>query len=210
MKNSRKQGNSPTSIDFGKVPSAKLPTQLGDFIIYGFQDPESREEAVALVSGIPNPDTATLVRIHSQCLTGDVFSSKRCDCGDQLLAAMDLIAKAERGVLVYQLQEGRGIGLVNKIHAYELQDEGFDTVAANKELGFEADLRDYRLPAEILKYLGATRIYLLSNNPEKVQGLEQEGILVEKRVPLEIDPHSLSEDYLRIKKEKLGHILDKV
>ena len=210
MKNIRKQGNPPKSIDFGKVPSAKLPTQLGDFIIYGFQDPESGEEAVALVSGNPNPDTTTLVRIHSQCLTGDVFSSKRCDCGDQLIAAMDLIAKAESGVLVYQQKEGRGIGLVNKIHAYELQDEGFDTVAANKELGFEADLRDYRLPAEILKYLGATRIHLLSNNPEKVQGLEQEGILVEKRVPLEIDPHSLSEDYLRIKKEKLGHILDKV
>lgn len=210
MNNSRTQQNTPTSMDFGKVPSAKLPTQLGDFIIYGFQDPESGEEAVALVSGNPNPDTTTLVRIHSQCLTGDVFSSKRCDCGDQLVTAMDLIAKSGCGVLVYQQREGRGIGLINKIHAYALQDQGLDTVAANKELGFEADLRDYRMPAEILKYLGATRIHLLSNNPEKIQGLEQEGIIVEKRVPLEIDPHSQSEDYLRIKKEKLGHILDKV
>ncbi|MBN2319447.1 MAG: GTP cyclohydrolase II [Acidobacteria bacterium] len=210
MKNSRTKQNFPTSIDFGKVPSAKLPTQLGDFIIFGFQDRESGEEAVALVSGNPNPDSAALVRIHSQCLTGDVFSSKRCDCGDQLIAAMDLIAKSGCGVLVYQQKEGRGIGLVNKIHAYALQDGGLDTVTANKELGFEADLRDYRMPAEILKYLGATRIHLLSNNPEKVQGLEQEGIVVEKRVPLEIDPHSLSEDYLRIKKEKLGHILEKV
>ena len=126
------------------------------------------------------------------------------------MVAMDLIAKSKAGVLVYQQKEGRGIGLINKIHAYELQDKGLDTVAANKELGFDADLRDYRMPAEILKYLGATRIYLLSNNPEKVQGLEQEGIKVEKRIPLEIDPHSLSQDYLKIKKEKLGHILDKV
>ena len=139
-----------------------------------------------------------------------MFSSNRCDCGDQLKAAMSLIAKAKVGVLVYQQQEGRGIGLINKIHAYELQDQGLDTVAANIELGFEADLRDYRMPAEILKYLGATRIHLLSNNPEKVQGLEQEGICVEKRVPLEIPPHSLTRDYLKIKKEKLGHILNKV
>jgi len=210
MNNNRIQQHLSTSINFGKVPSAKLPTQLGDFIIYGFQDPDSGEEAVALVSGNPSPDSRTLVRIHSQCLTGDVFSSKRCDCGDQLMVAMDLIAKSKAGVLVYQQKEGRGIGLINKIHAYELQDKGLDTVAANKELGFDADLRDYRMPAEILKYLGATRIYLLSNNPEKVQGLEQEGIKVEKRIPLEIDPHSLSQDYLKIKKEKLGHILDKV
>ena len=210
MSNSRTEQGSPTSMDFGNVPSAKLPTELGEFIIYGFQDADSGEEAVALVSGNPNPDKTTLVRIHSQCLTGDVFASRRCDCGDQLLAAMDLISKSEAGVLVYQQKEGRGIGLVNKIHAYALQDDGLDTVTANKELGFEADLRDYRMPAEILKYLGATRIHLLSNNPEKIQGLEKEGIRIEKRIPLEIDPHSLSEGYLRIKKEKLGHILDKV
>jgi 3,4-dihydroxy 2-butanone 4-phosphate synthase/GTP cyclohydrolase II len=197
-------------MNFDKVPHAKLPTRLGEFTIYGFRDLDSGEEAVALVAGNPDPQTAALVRIHSQCLTGDVFSSKRCDCGDQLEAAMSLIAKAEAGVLVYQQREGRGIGLINKLHAYELQDQGLDTVAANITLGFEADLRDYRMPAQILKYLGATRIHLLSNNPEKVQGLEREGICVEKRVPLEIPPNSLTRGYLKIKKEKLGHILNKV
>jgi 3,4-dihydroxy 2-butanone 4-phosphate synthase / GTP cyclohydrolase II len=197
-------------MNFDKVPCAKLPTPVGEFTIYGFRDLDSREEAVALVVGTPNSQTASLVRIHSQCLTGDVFSSMRCDCGDQLVAALSLIAKSGCGVLVYQQQEGRGIGLINKIRAYELQDQGLDTVAANIELGFEADQRDYRMPAEILKHLGATRIHLLSNNPEKVQGLEQEGIVIEKRIPLEIAPSSLTQDYLRIKKEKLGHILDKV
>jgi 3,4-dihydroxy 2-butanone 4-phosphate synthase/GTP cyclohydrolase II len=207
---SQKQPSSATVMNFDKVPRAKLPTRLGEFIIHGFRDLDSGEEAVALVVGNPQPNTIALVRIHSQCLTGDVFSSQRCDCGDQLEAAMGLIAKAESGVLVYQQKEGRGIGLINKIHAYELQDQGFDTVAANMELGFEADLRDYRMPAEILKCLGATRIHLLSNNPEKVQGLEHEGICVEKRIPLEIPPNSLTRAYLTIKKEKLGHILDKV
>jgi 3,4-dihydroxy 2-butanone 4-phosphate synthase/GTP cyclohydrolase II len=197
-------------MNFDKVSRAKLPTRLGDFTIYGFRDQDSGEEAVALVVGHPDPSTVALVRIHSQCLTGDVFSSRRCDCGDQLETAMSLIAKAESGVLVYQQKEGRGIGLINKLRAYELQDLGLDTVAANIELGFEADLRDYRMPAEILKYLRATRIHLLSNNPEKVQGLEKEGILVEKRVPLEIPPNSLSRKYLKSKKEKLGHILNKV
>ena len=206
----RQAGRSKYAMNFDKVPCAKLPTRLGVFKIYGFRDKDSGEEAVALVVGSPNPDEVSLVRIHSQCLTGDVFSSKRCDCGDQLEAAMDRIAKSKTGVLVYQQQEGRGIGLINKIHAYELQDQGLDTVAANIELGFEADLRDYRMPAEILKYLGATRIHLLSNNPEKVQGLKQEGILVDKRLPLEIPPHSLTKGYLKIKKEKLGHILSNV
>jgi len=197
-------------MNFDKVPRAKLPTRLGDFIIHGFRDLDSGEEAVALVAGDPNPATVALVRIHSQCLTGDVFSSKRCDCGDQLAAAMSLIAKAKSGVLVYQQKEGRGIGLINKIHAYELQDMGLDTVAANLELGFDADMRDYRMPAEILKYLGAIRIHLLSNNPEKVEGLKREGIAVEKRIPLEIPPNSLTRKYLKIKKEKLGHILNNV
>jgi 3,4-dihydroxy 2-butanone 4-phosphate synthase / GTP cyclohydrolase II len=197
-------------MNFDRVPSAKLPTRSGEFTIYAFRDLDSREEAVALVVGTPHSRSASLVRIHSQCLTGDVFSSKRCDCGDQLEAAMALIAKSGAGVLVYQQQEGRGIGLFNKIHAYELQDQGLDTVAANLELGFEADQRDYHMPAEILKYLGATRIELLSNNPEKVQGLEREGICVEKRIPLEITPSSHTHDYLKIKKEKLGHILNKV
>jgi 3,4-dihydroxy 2-butanone 4-phosphate synthase/GTP cyclohydrolase II len=197
-------------MHFDRIPRAKLPTRLGDFTIYGFRDANSGEEAVALVAGNPHPETTTLVRIHSQCLTGDVFSSRRCDCGDQIEAAMRLIAKAKAGVLVYQQQEGRGIGLINKIHAYELQDRGLDTVAANEKLGFEADLRDYRMSAEILKYLGAVRVQLLSNNPEKVQGLEREGICVIKRVPLEIPPNSMSRGYLKIKKEKLGHLLDGV
>jgi 3,4-dihydroxy 2-butanone 4-phosphate synthase / GTP cyclohydrolase II len=211
LKNSLKQPSRLHYVmNFDKVPRAKLPTHLGDFIIYGFRDLDSGEEAVALVAGTPTPDVSVLVRIHSQCLTGDVLSSKRCDCGEQLEAAMSLIAKAPAGVLVYQQKEGRGIGLINKIHAYELQDSGLDTVAANNELGFEADLRDYRMPAEILKYLGATRIRLLSNNPEKVQGLEQEGILIKQRIPLEITPNSSTRNYLRIKKEKLGHILNKV
>jgi 3,4-dihydroxy 2-butanone 4-phosphate synthase/GTP cyclohydrolase II len=183
---------------------------VGQFTIYGFRNLDSGEEAVALVAGKPGPRKLSLVRIHSQCLTGDVFASKRCDCGDQIDAAMRLIAKAEAGVLVYQQKEGRGIGLINKIHAYELQDQGLDTVAANIELGFDADLRDYRMPAAILKYLSATRIELLSNNPEKVMGLKREGIRVEKRVPLEIRPHSQTRHYLKIKKEKLGHILHEV
>lgn len=198
------------AVKFDKVPRAKLPTRLGEFTIFGFRDLNSGEEAVALVAGNPDPGKPALVRIHSQCLTGDVFSSKRCDCGDQIETAMTLIAKAEAGVLVYQQKEGRGIGLINKIHAYELQDEGLDTVAANIELGFDADMRDYRMPAEILKYIGATRIHLLSNNPQKVQGLEQEGIIIEKRIPLEIPPNSQTRRYLKVKKEKLGHILSNV
>lgn len=209
-KSQEQPGRSIPAVRFDKIPRAKLPTKLGEFTICGFRDVNSGEEAVALIAGSPDPGKPTLVRIHSQCLTGDVFASKRCDCGDQIEAAMILIGKADAGVLVYQQQEGRGIGLINKIHAYELQDEGLDTVAANIQLGFDADLRDYRMPAEILKYLGATRIHLLSNNPEKVQGLQKEGIIIEKRIPLEINPSSQTHRYLKVKKEKLGHILSKV
>jgi 3,4-dihydroxy 2-butanone 4-phosphate synthase/GTP cyclohydrolase II len=203
-------GVSPQTMNFDKVPRAKLPTRLGEFAVYGFRNPESGEEAVALAAGDLAADGPALVRIHSQCLTGDVFASERCDCGDQLHEAMRRISASGRGVLVYQQQEGRGIGLLNKIHAYELQDQGLDTVAANIELGFEADQREYRFPAEILKYLGATRIRLLSNNPEKVIGLEREGIQVVERVALEIPPNSSTQEYLKIKKEKLGHLLSKV
>ena len=195
---------------FEKVPQAKLPTRYGIFTIYGFRDSDSGEEAVALVVGNPQPATLSLVRIHSQCLTGDVFASGRCDCGDQLHAAMRLISESGLGVLVYQQQEGRGIGLINKIHAYELQDRGLDTVSANERLGFKPDEREYHLPAEILKYIGARRIRLLSNNPEKVQGLEKEGISVEQRIPLEITPNSSTVNYLKTKKRKLGHLLSKV
>jgi GTP cyclohydrolase II len=197
-------------MKFEKVPRAKLPTRWGDFTIYGFQDPDSGEEAVAVVAGTPGPQTPVIVRIHSQCLTGDVLASDRCDCGDQLHAALMVIGRAGTGVLVYQQQEGRGIGLINKIHAYELQDQGHDTVAANEMLGFKADQRDYRMPAEILKYLGATNVRLLSNNPDKVRGLEVEGVRVSERLPLEIPPRASTKDYLKIKKEKLGHLLSQV
>lgn len=197
-------------MSFDKVPQAKLPTRVGDFTIYGFRDQETGEEAVALVAGDLQEEGAVLVRIHSQCLTGDVLGSVRCDCGDQLHEAMRLIAESGRGVLIYQQQEGRGIGLINKLHAYELQDQGMDTVAANIELGFEPDQREYRIPADILKYLGALRIRLLSNNPDKVIGLEKEGIRVEERLSLEIPPISSTQDYLKIKKEKLGHLLSNV
>jgi len=197
-------------MDFGKVPRARLPTRYGEFTVYGFKDPESGEEAVALVAGNPRPESVTLVRIHSQCLTGDVLASDRCDCGEQLHTALTMIAESGLGVLVYQMQEGRGIGLINKIRAYELQDQGLDTVAANEQLGFRADHREYRMPAEVLKYVGVCLIRLLSNNPEKVQGLEREGIRVEQRIPLEISPRSSTQEYLKTKKEKLGHLLSKV
>ncbi len=197
-------------MSFDKVPRAKLPTVAGEFIVYGFRDQETGEEAVALVAGDLQGDSPVLVRVHSQCLTGDVLGSVRCDCGDQLHEAMRLIAESGRGVLIYQQQEGRGIGLINKLRAYELQDQGLDTVAANLQLGFEPDQRDYRVPAEILKYLGALRIRLLSNNPDKVLGLEREGIRVEERLSLEIAPVSSTQDYLKIKKEKLGHLLSNV
>jgi GTP cyclohydrolase II len=194
----------------GKVPQAKLPTRFGEFTIYGFRDEDTGEEAVALVSGQISPGSSILVRIHSQCLTGDVFASERCDCRDQLHTALGLIARSGSGILVYQQQEGRGIGLINKIRAYELQDQGLDTVAANEHLGFEADQRQYQLPAEVLKYLGALRVRLLSNNPDKVRGLESEGIRVEERIPLEIPPKSSTRDYLEVKKRRMGHLLSSV
>jgi 3,4-dihydroxy 2-butanone 4-phosphate synthase / GTP cyclohydrolase II len=194
----------------GKIPRAKLPTRFGEFTIYGFRDEDTGEEAVALVSGQIIPGSSILVRIHSQCLTGDVFASERCDCRDQLHTALGLIARSGSGILVYQQQEGRGIGLINKIRAYELQDQGLDTVAANEHLGFEADQRQYQLPAEVLKYLGALRVRLLSNNPDKVRGLESEGIQVEERLPLEIPPKSSTRDYLEVKKRRMGHLLSSV
>jgi GTP cyclohydrolase II len=194
----------------GKIPQAKLPTRFGEFTIYGFQDEDTGEEAVALVAGRINPESSALVRIHSQCLTGDVFASERCDCRDQLHIALGLIARSGSGILVYQQQEGRGIGLINKIRAYELQDQGLDTVAANEQLGFEADQRHYQLPAEALKYLGVSRVRLLSNNPDKVRGLQSEGIQVEERVPLEIPPKSSTRDYLEVKKRRMGHLLSSV
>jgi GTP cyclohydrolase II len=189
---------------------AELPSRFGEFRAVAFGNPIDGKEHLAIVRGEVRGRSDVPVRIHSECLTGDVLGSLRCDCRDQLIAALEALGRETHGVLLYLRQEGRGIGLTNKIHAYELQDQGMDTVAANLELGFLADHREYRLPAEILKYLGAKRVRLLSNNPDKVQGLETEGILIEERVPLEITPNSSTQDYLKVKKEKLGHILSKV
>jgi len=194
-----------------QVASADFPTRWGQFRIYGFQGETDTgvtpriEEAVALVMGDVK-SAPPLVRIHSQCLTGDVFHSLRCDCRQQLELSLSLIAEECAGVLIYEQQEGRGIGLMAKLQAYELQDSGLDTVEANERLGFKADHRDFTLPAEILKALGITRVRLLSNNPDKVEALERAGVRVIERVPCEVTPSPHAEEYLKTKKEKLGHL----
>jgi GTP cyclohydrolase II len=193
-----------------KVAEAAFPTKFGAFRIFGFESLDKSENVLALVTGNPSEDTSALVRIHSQCLTGDVFGSARCDCGDQLHFAMNAIANNSSGILVYQLQEGRGIGLMNKLLAYELQDEGHDTVEANHHLGFEADHRNYELCAAVLRYFAVTRVRLMSNNPRKFAGLESAGITIVERIPIEITPSDSTENYLRTKKMKLGHLLSKV
>ena len=192
-----------------KVAEAEFPSRFGDFRIFGFDGTYAgrREEAVVLRMGELAGEPPPLVRIHSQCLTGDVFHSLRCDCRAQLELSLERIAEEGRGLLIYEHKEGRGIGLLNKLRAYELQDHGADTVEANERLGFEADLRNYRLPAEILLYFDVTRVRLLSNNPKKIQALERAGVQVVERVPCEIPPLDSSETYLRTKKEKLGHLL---
>jgi GTP cyclohydrolase II len=192
------------------VARAALPTRFGRFTIYGFRGNGEQEEAVALVRGKMNRKTAPLVRVHSQCLTGDVLTSLRCDCRAQLELSLKKIGAAASGVLLYLPQEGRGIGLMNKLRAYELQDQGMDTVEANEKLGFAADARDYNFPAQILKKLGATRIRLLSNNPEKVRQLESSGIKVVERVPCQPRVSKISRAYLKTKKRKMGHLLDGV
>jgi len=200
----------PSRTSIRKLAEANFPTRWGDFRIMGFEGlfrgDRRVEEAVALVMGDIH-SAPPLVRIHSQCLTGDVFGSVRCDCRQQLEMALSLIAKAGAGVLVYELQEGRGIGLMAKLQAYELQDKGLDTVQANEQLGFKADHREFQLPAEILKALGLKAVRLLSNNPQKVAALEAAGVKVTERVPCEVEPHAASEKYLRTKKQKLGHLL---
>jgi len=195
------------ATDVKQIASADFPTRWGRFKIYGFEGTFGgrKEEAVALVMGDVR-SSPPLVRIHSQCLTGDVFGSLRCDCRAQLEMALSMIAEAGAGVLIYEQQEGRGIGLMAKLQAYQLQDEGLDTVEANERLGFKADHREYALPAEILKALGVTQVRLLSNNPDKVSALEHSGIHVTERVPCEVPPSSHAEDYLKTKKEKLGHL----
>jgi GTP cyclohydrolase II len=190
------------------IARAELPTRYGRFTIYGFQGRGAEEEAVALVRGNLRGRSAPLVRVHSQCLTGDVLTSLRCDCRAQLELSLQKIGRAPSGVLLYLPQEGRGIGLMNKLRAYELQDGGMDTVEANESLGFAADARDYDFSAKILKELGATRIRLLSNNPEKVRQLERAGIRVVERVPCQPRVSGISRAYMQTKKTKLGHLLD--
>jgi len=217
-----------TSSRVKQVAAANFPTRWGNFRIYGFEgnfqdlpdglaaeDAERlaregkverrKEEAVALVMGDIH-SAPPLVRIHSQCLTGDVFGSMRCDCRQQLELSLSLIAEAGAGVLIYEEQEGRGIGLMAKLQAYELQDSGLDTIEANEELGYDADYRQYTLPAEMLKKLGVTSVRLISNNPEKVAALENAGIKVVERVPADVEPYEHAEKYLQTKKDRMGHL----
>src|SRR5215468_3322309 len=189
------------------IAYAELPSKWGRFTIHGFTGSGPQEEAVALVRGKLNGKIAPLVRVHSQCLTGDVLNSVRCDCRAQLELSLKKIAKAPSGILLYLPQEGRGIGLMNKLRAYQLQDQGMDTVEANEALGFASDAREYEFPAEILKQLGAKRIRLLSNNPEKVRQLEESGIEVVERVPCQPRVSKISHKYLKTKKSKMGHLL---
>lgn len=197
-------------LRLAKVAEANFPSRFGHFRIHGFQARRGRaaEDAVALTMGDVGAPCPLLVRIHSECLTGDVFHSLRCDCRAQLELSLSMIAEEGRGILIYEHKEGRGIGLLNKLRAYQLQDGGADTVEANERLGFEADLRDYELPPAILHHFGATRVRLLSNNPDKIAALERAGITVVERVPCQPPVEATAEDYLRTKKEKLGHLLE--
>ena len=202
--------NNSSALRLTKVAEADFPTQFGSFRIYGFEgrDGDLTEEAVVLKMGDLAGGPPPLVRIHSQCLTGDVFHSLRCDCRAQLEIALQSIAREGRGLLIYEHQEGRGIGLLNKLRAYELQDQGADTVEANERLGFDSDLRSYELPGAILRYFGLKAVRLLSNNPEKVEAVESAGVEVVERVPCLADVLDTREAYLRTKKEKMGHLLE--
>ncbi len=196
------------SLSVEKVATAKLPTEVGDFFIAGYRSTVSTEEFVVLFKPPLEAEVPTLVRIHSQCLTGDVFGSIKCDCGPQLQKAMEMIEAEGRGAIVYQQQEGRGIGIINKIRAYSLQDEGADTVEANEALGFAVDARDYQQCAEILFDLGLCKVKVISNNPDKLSALEHAGLKIVERIPIEIQTTPPAAHYLRVKKEKMGHLLD--
>ena len=199
----------PPAFELRKVAEADFPSRFGHFRIYGFEgrlDGVVEESVVLLMGDITGEPP--LVRVHSQCLTGDVFHSLRCDCRAQLELALETIASEGRGLLIYEHQEGRGIGLMNKLRAYQLQDQGADTVEANEQLGFEADLRGYELPGKILRHFGLRAVRLMSNNPEKIEALERAGVAVTERVPCLVAPMDSTEDYLRTKKEKMGHLLD--
>jgi GTP cyclohydrolase II len=193
------------------VAKTYLPTMWGRFRALGFERPTEGKLETAVVLIMADVMSGTpLVRIHSQCLTGEVFGSQRCDCGEQLNWAMQAIAKEGSGIVIYERQEGRGIGLMAKLKAYELQDQGFDTVEANERLGYDADLRDFVLPANVLRFLGITRIRLLTNNPQKIEALEGAGIEVVQRVNCDVDPSPDAISYLLTKKMRMGHILSSV
>jgi GTP cyclohydrolase II len=196
--------SSTLRTELRKVAEADFPSRFGHFRILGFSD--GTEEAVVLKMGDIESGDPPLLRIHSQCLTGDVFHSLRCDCRAQLEMALKTVAAEGRGLILYEQQEGRGIGLMNKLRAYELQDHGADTVEANQQLGFEADLRGYELAGAILRFMGIRKVRLMSNNPQKIAALERAGVEVTERVPCIVDPIESTEDYLRTKKEKLGHL----
>lgn len=214
----------PRTFALSQAAEADFPSEYGQFRIYGFEgrtfskdQPQKDkpqavrvDEAVALLMGDVLSGPPPLLRIHSQCLTGDVFHSLRCDCRAQLEIALQEVSSAGRGLIIYELQEGRGIGLMNKLRAYELQDRGADTVEANEQLGFESDLRDYSLPGAILRHLGIGTVRLLSNNPEKVRALEEAGIVVAERVPCIAAAHESRRVYLETKRDKMGHLLDGV
>ncbi len=190
-----------------RIASPHLPTRLGDFRLYAYRSEVTHEEHLALVHGELREDEPVLVRVHSQCLTGDVFGSARCDCGEQLALAMEKIVAAGSGVFLYLLQEGRGIGLINKLKAYELQDEGHDTVSANEKLGFPPDIRNYGVGCQILRDLGVRKMRLMTNNPSKYVAIDGYGLEIVERVPLEVDPTDRSRKYLEDKKNKMGHLL---
>ncbi len=198
---------SSRAVTVERVATANLPTRRGDFKIAGYKSLTSSEEFVVLYKGEMDGEVPTLVRIHSQCLTGDVFGSIKCDCGPQLHKTMEMIDADGRGAIVYQQQEGRGIGIINKIRAYALQDEGADTVEANEELGFAIDARDYQQCSEILFDLGLCKVKVISNNPDKLAALERAGLRIVERVPIEVESEQPAAHYLRTKKEKMGHLI---
>ncbi len=185
---------------------ARLPTRYGQFSIVAFTNNKDHKDHVAIIKGDPKNATAFPVRIHSECLTGDVFTSKRCDCREQLESAMDFLSNKPQGAILYMRQEGRGIGLANKIHAYALQEQGLDTVDANKHLGFDDDMRDYEVSAAMLKLLEVTSINLMTNNPRKVNGLKEAGVHIVERMPIQIEPNEHNEHYLRTKRDRSNHM----
>ena len=200
--------NAPPELSVERVAVANLPTAWGRFKIAGYRSRTSEEEFVVIFKGELRPDIPTLVRIHSQCLTGDVFGSSKCDCGAQLHRTMQMIELEGRGAIVYQQQEGRGIGIINKIRAYELQDKGADTVEANERLGLAVDAREYRQCAEVLFDLGLCKVRVISNNPGKLKALEEAGLEIVERVAIEIPSPESATRYLKTKKEKMGHLLE--